>query len=92
MDTRRDVATSTTWTGWVGFAAVMLILIGSITFFEGLVAVIREEYYVVTGQQVIVFDLTTWGWLMMIGAAGSVSPSATLESAEAPPVLIARTR
>ena len=33
MDTRRDVATSTTWTGWIGFAAVMLILIGSITFF-----------------------------------------------------------
>jgi hypothetical protein len=69
METRREVATATAWTGWIGFAAVMLILIGSITFFEGLVAVIRDEYYVVTGQQVIVFDLTTWGWIMMIWGA-----------------------
>jgi hypothetical protein len=66
METRREVATSDAWTGWVGFAAIMLLIIGVITFFEGLVAVIRDEYFVVTGQQVIVFDLTTWGWIMLI--------------------------
>lgn len=68
MDTRttasRDMTTA--WTGWIGFAAIMLTLIGSITFFEGLVAIIRDEYYVVTGQQVLLFDLTTWGWIMLI--------------------------
>jgi len=53
------------WTGWIGFAAIMLTLIGSITFFEGLIAIIRDEYYVVTGKQVLVFDLTTWGWIML---------------------------
>ena len=53
------------WTGWIGFAAIMLTLIGSITFFEGLVAIIRDEYYVVTGKQVLLFDLTTWGWIML---------------------------
>jgi len=63
MDTRRDA--SSAWTGWVGFAAIMLTLIGTITFFEGLVAVARDEYYVVTGKQVLVFDLTTWGWIML---------------------------
>ena len=63
MDTRRDM--SSMWTGWIGFTAIMLALIGSITFFEGLVAVIRDEYYVVTGKQVLVFDLTTWGWIML---------------------------
>ena len=64
MDTRgRDMDTA--WTGWIGFAAIMLALIGSITFFEGLVAIFRDEYYVVTGKQVLVFDLTTWGWLML---------------------------
>jgi hypothetical protein len=56
---------SSTWTGWIGFAAIMLVLIGSITFFEGLVAIIRDEYYVVTGGQVLLFDLTTWGWIML---------------------------
>jgi len=63
MDTRRDM--SSAWTGWIGFAAIMLTLIGTITFFEGLVAVARDEYYVVTGKQVLVFDLTTWGWIML---------------------------
>ena len=62
MDSRRDM--SSMWTGWIGFTAIMLTLIGSITFFEGLVAIIRDEYYVVTGKQVLVFDLTTWGWIM----------------------------
>jgi len=64
MDTRRDM--SSAWTGWIGFAAIMLTLIGTITFFEGLVAVARDEYYVVTGKQVLVFDVTTWGWIMLI--------------------------
>jgi hypothetical protein len=63
MDTRRDM--SSAWTGWIGFAAIMLAMIGAITFFEGLVAIFRDEYYVVTGKQVLVFDLTTWGWIML---------------------------
>jgi hypothetical protein len=63
METRREI--SDAWTGWIGFAAVMMMIIGGITFFEGLVAVIRDEYYVVTGKQVLVFDLTTWGWIML---------------------------
>jgi hypothetical protein len=63
METRREM--STTWSGWVGFAAIMLLIIGTITFFEGLVAIVRDEYYVVSGDQVIVFNLTTWGWIML---------------------------
>jgi hypothetical protein len=62
-DTGRDI--SNMWTGWIGFAAIMMTLIGSITFFEGLVAIARDEYYVVTGKQVLVFDVTTWGWIML---------------------------
>jgi hypothetical protein len=51
--------------GWIGFAAIMMLLVGSLTFFEGLIAIIRDEYYVVTGSGVLLFDLTTWGWLML---------------------------
>ncbi len=64
MDRPREV--STTWTGWVGFASIMLTIIGAINFFEGLIAVIRGQYYVVHGDQLILFDTTKWGWLMMI--------------------------
>jgi hypothetical protein len=51
--------------GWISFAAIMMLVVGSLTFFEGLIAVIRKEYYVVTGNGVLVFDLTTWGWIML---------------------------
>jgi len=43
-----------------------MLIIGSLDFFEGMIAIIRDEYYVLTPQQIIVFDLTTWGWLTMI--------------------------
>ena len=64
MDRPREV--STTWTGWVGFASIMLTIIGAINFFEGLIGVIRSEYYAIHGGQLVVFDTTTWGWIMMI--------------------------
>jgi hypothetical protein len=60
------MARSTTWAGWIAFAGWLMILIGSLEFFEGLIAVIRDNYYVLRSEQIIVFNMTTWGWLMMI--------------------------
>jgi hypothetical protein len=60
------VASSRAWSGWIGFAGLMMIVIGSLDFFEGLIAVIRGSYYVATPSQIIVFDTTTWGWITMI--------------------------
>jgi len=51
------------WSGWIGFAVVVMLVIGSLTAIEGLIAVIRKQYYVVTGDSVLVFDLRTWGWI-----------------------------
>ena len=61
-----DVRTSSAWTGWVGFAAIMLVIIGGIDVFEGLIGIIRGSYYAVAPNQVIVFDTTTWGWITLI--------------------------
>jgi hypothetical protein len=33
---------------------------------QGLIALIRDRYYVLAPDQIIVFDLTTWGWIMLI--------------------------
>ena len=52
--------------GWIGFAAIVLVIVGGIDFFQGLIAVFEDEYYVPTGSGFIVFDLTGWGWTMMI--------------------------
>src|SRR3954447_26933516 len=57
---------SRAWSGWIGFAGLTMLAIGSIDFFEGLIAVVRKSYYVATPNQVIVFDTTTWGWITMI--------------------------
>jgi hypothetical protein len=60
------MATSERWSGWISFAGLMIIIIGGLDFFEGLIAVIRDNYYAVTPNQIVVVDLTTWGWIMMI--------------------------
>jgi hypothetical protein len=60
------VASPRAWSGWIGFAGLMMMIIGAIDFFEGLIAVIRKEYYAFTPQGLIIFNTTTWGWLAMI--------------------------
>lgn len=57
---------SSTWAGWVAFAGVLMVIIGALDFFEGLIAIIRDDYYVLSKGQLIVFDLTTWGWVTLV--------------------------
>jgi hypothetical protein len=43
----------------------MMMIIGTLDFFEGLIAIVRGKYYVVSSNQIIVFNLRTWGWLVL---------------------------
>ena len=52
--------------GWIGFAGIMLMIVGSIDFFQGLIAMFEDEYFVVTRSGFLVVDLTAWGWIMLI--------------------------
>lgn len=54
------------WTGWIGFAGLLMVVIGALDFFEGLIAIIRGKYYVLTPTQIIVFDTKTWGWITLL--------------------------
>ena len=54
------------WSGWVGFAALLALIIGMIDFIMGLIAIVRGEYYAIHGNQLIIFDTTTWGWLTLL--------------------------
>ena len=60
------MARSERWTGWISFAGLMMVIIGGLDFFEGLIAVIRGKYYAVTPDQIVVVNLTSWGWIMII--------------------------
>ena len=34
--------------GWIGFAGILMVILGGLSFFEGLIALLRDNYYVVT--------------------------------------------
>ena len=52
--------------GWIGFAGTLMLIIGAIDFFQGLIALIEDEYFVATASGFLVVDLTGWGWILMI--------------------------
>jgi hypothetical protein len=52
--------------GWIGFAGILMVIVGSIDFLQGLIALFEDEYFVVTGSGFLVVDLTAWGWIMVI--------------------------
>jgi len=64
-DVNRD---QTGWVGWIVFAAAMMTMLGSFHAIQGLVALLKDEYFLV-GQSGLVLsvDYTTWGWVHLIG-------------------------
>lgn len=55
-----------TWAGWIRLGGVLLLIMSLLAFFEGLIAILRDDYYVLTPDQIVVFDLHTWGWITLI--------------------------
>jgi hypothetical protein len=51
--------------GWIGFAGILMLIVGSIDFFQGLIAIIEDDYFVPTRAGFLVVDVTTWGWFML---------------------------
>jgi hypothetical protein len=60
----------TPWTGWVVFAAFMLIMGGAFQAVEGLVALFDDGFYHVTDNGLVIdLDYTVWGWThLLLGA------------------------
>jgi hypothetical protein len=64
---RAEEPEATAWTGWVGFGGMMMILVGMFGAIEGLVALFKDEYYLVTKNDLLVsVDFTAWGWTHLI--------------------------
>ncbi|GLW90057.1 DUF7144 family membrane protein [Actinokineospora globicatena] len=65
------------WAGWIGFAGIMMIVIGIFGFIEGLVALVQDDFYVAGPSQILLFDLTGWGWThLVLGALIAVAGAA----------------
>lgn len=52
--------------GWAFFAAVMLVIAGTFQIISGIVAIAKDEFFVVNKDWVFSGDLTTWGWIHLI--------------------------
>jgi hypothetical protein len=57
---------SSAWTGWIRFAGIMLVVVGFFNVIDGLTAVFRNQVFVPVPSGVLVFDLTTWGWIHVV--------------------------
>jgi hypothetical protein len=55
------------WVGWVLFAGVMLFLIGAFQGMAGLVALLKDDYFVTTSNNLVIsVSYTTWGWVHLV--------------------------
>jgi hypothetical protein len=55
--------------GWALFAAIMLMIAGMFQIIAGIVALLEDDFYVVTEKWVFEADVTTWGWIHLIAGA-----------------------
>jgi hypothetical protein len=46
-----------------------MVILGFVDFFQGLIALLQDDYYVVTRSGFLLVDLTAWGWIMLIWGA-----------------------
>jgi len=53
--------------GFTMFAGVMMILIGAFHAIAGLSGIIKDNFYTVTPNYILKFDVTTWGWIHLVG-------------------------
>lgn len=54
------------YSGWIAFAGVMMLILGSLDALWGLAAILNDEIVVVGGNGAIIFDITTWGWVHLV--------------------------
>ncbi|MDQ1636586.1 MAG: hypothetical protein QOJ32_3395, partial [Frankiaceae bacterium] len=67
---RRSAPQSDAWFGWIAFAGIVMILAGTFEAFEGLTALFKDQFFVVTNNGLLVSaNYTAWGWVhLALGA------------------------
>jgi len=52
--------------GWTMFASIMMIIMGAWWIITGIVAIAKDEFFVITQEWIFEFDVTAWGWIHLI--------------------------
>jgi len=69
MASRDTASQDTAWSGWIVFAAFVLLIVGGMDILQGFVGIIKDEYVVATAKGVAILDVTAWGWATLIWGA-----------------------
>jgi hypothetical protein len=57
----------TAWVGFVVFGGIMMLMMGSFQAFEGFVAILKDDYFYVTRNGLLLsIDYTAWGWIHLL--------------------------
>jgi hypothetical protein len=51
---------------WIGFAGIVMVILGSLDAFWGLAAILNNEVVLVGGHGALIFDITAWGWVQLL--------------------------
>jgi hypothetical protein len=70
------------WPGAVLFAATMLIVVGMINIFQAFIALFNDERVVLTEGNLVIVDMTAWGWTLLIAGGLMVAAGAGLFAAK----------
>ncbi|MCL7425422.1 hypothetical protein [Streptomyces sp. YS415] len=62
----RGPRTDTHTSGWLVFAAVIMLFSGIMTMLGGISAIAEDDVFLTTRNYVFEFDLTGWGWIHLI--------------------------
>ena len=54
------------WTGWVTFAAAVLVLLGTMNMFQGFLALFDEGYFVARSDQLVLVNYDVWGVVLLL--------------------------
>lgn len=59
----------TAWVGFIVFAGMLLVVSGVFTLAEALYALVDDAVFVQADGQVLLLDITTWGWVHLVMGA-----------------------
>jgi hypothetical protein len=63
----QPTSTGRAWaTGLTTFAAFFMMISGVVTAIQGIVALANSEFYVVGQEYTFEFDITAWGWILLL--------------------------
>ena len=60
------MASQDAWSGWIVFAAILILIVGGMDILQGFFGILEDEYVVATTEGLAIVDVTAWGWVTLL--------------------------